>query len=166
MGDTIVLSSCWTSLVLERLPMQPRIHISPQLSTDANLYWNLLQVPSLEVFSESALIYRLSLTICTPKEDRGATIKAVVHSEFATSWIHKFAVLVKCDLMYHWRDPTYLIAKLTLNIMSGLFIRVCFTLNTLDDWLIIFVIQFTFFKAKDSQQATQNKVFVYACNSL
>ncbi|PBL04502.1 hypothetical protein ARMGADRAFT_1096890 [Armillaria gallica] len=67
------------------------------------------------------------------------TIKAVVHLEFVTSWFHQFTVLVKHDLMYHWRDPTYLIAKLALNIMSGLFIR------------------FTFFKVKDSQQATQDK---------
>ncbi|KAK0203605.1 pleiotropic drug resistance ABC transporter [Desarmillaria ectypa] len=71
---------------------------------------------------------------------RGA-VEATVHTEFATSWLHQFAVLVKRDLMFRWRDPTYLIAKFALNIMSGLFIG------------------FTFFKAKDSQQATQNKLF-------
>ncbi|KAK0192729.1 pleiotropic drug resistance ABC transporter [Armillaria mellea] len=76
----------------------------------------------------------------TEGRQRGA-VEATVHAEFATSWFHQFGVLVKRDLLYRWRDPTYLIAKLALNIMSGLFIG------------------FTFFKAKDSQQATQNKLF-------
>ncbi|KAI9448645.1 ABC-2 type transporter-domain-containing protein [Russula earlei] len=40
-----------------------------------------------------------------------------------------------------WRDPTYLVAKLALNLVASLFIG------------------FTFYKAKDSIQGTQNKIF-------
>lgn len=45
-------------------------------------------------------------------------------------------------MIRHWRDPTYTRAKLALNIVAALFIG------------------FTFFKAKDSIQGTQNKIFV------
>ena len=50
--------------------------------------------------------------------------------------------LLKRDMERHWRDPTYLMAKLMLNIVGGLFIG------------------FTFYQAKDSIQGTQNKLFV------
>lgn len=42
----------------------------------------------------------------------------------------------------HWRDPTYIVSKIALNIVAGLFIG------------------FTFWQAKDSMQGTQNKLFV------
>lgn len=64
------------------------------------------------------------------------------HHEFATPWIYQVAQLFNRDCESHWRDPTYLIAKIALNIVAGLFIG------------------FTFFKAKDSIQGTQNKLFV------
>ncbi|KAJ3748437.1 pleiotropic drug resistance ABC transporter [Lentinula detonsa] len=69
------------------------------------------------------------------------TIATTYHSEFATGWANQFVQLVKRDMLFRWRDPTYLLAKLVLNIFGGLFIG------------------FTFFKAKDSQQGTQNKLF-------
>jgi len=49
--------------------------------------------------------------------------------------------LTKRNTQSHWRDATYLIAKMALNIVGGLFIG------------------FTFFKANDSLQGTQNKLF-------
>lgn len=64
------------------------------------------------------------------------------HSEFATSWFNQAYLLLDRAFRSYWRNPTYLIAKLALNIAGGLFIG------------------FTFFKAKDSIQGTQNKLFV------
>lgn len=71
-------------------------------------------------------------------------VEATFHSEFATSWLYQTGQLLKRDAEAHWRDPTYLMAKLVLNIVGGLFIG------------------FTFFKSKDTQQGTQNKLFVRA----
>ena len=64
------------------------------------------------------------------------------HSEFSTLWIFQVKTLWEREVVRHWRDPTYMLAKLALNIVAGLFIG------------------FTFFKAKDSIQGTQNKIFV------
>ena len=64
------------------------------------------------------------------------------HSEFSTSWVYQLKTLWEREAIRHWRDPTYLLAKLALNVFAGLFIG------------------FTFFKAKDSIQGTQNKIFV------
>ena len=69
---------------------------------------------------------------------------ATYHSEFATSWLYQLGVLIKRDAADHWRDPSFIMAKMALNIFAGLFIG------------------FTFFKAKDSLQGTQNKLFVRA----
>jgi ATP-binding cassette, subfamily G (WHITE), member 2, SNQ2 len=69
-------------------------------------------------------------------------VETTIHSKFATSWLYQMVQLLKRDASAHWRNPTYLIAKLALNAIAGLFIG------------------FTFFKSKDSQQGTQNKLFV------
>lgn len=69
-------------------------------------------------------------------------VQAISHSEFVTSWLYQTTQLLKRDAEAHWRDPSYLMAKIMLNIFSGLFIG------------------FTFFRSKDSQQGTQNKLFV------
>jgi ATP-binding cassette subfamily G (WHITE) protein 2 (SNQ2) len=69
-------------------------------------------------------------------------VVATFHSEFATSWLYQTAQLFTRDAKAHWRNPTYLMAKLILNAVGGLFIG------------------FTFFNSKDSQQGTQNKLFV------
>ncbi|KAI9464145.1 P-loop containing nucleoside triphosphate hydrolase protein [Lactarius psammicola] len=63
------------------------------------------------------------------------------HSEFSTSWIFQVKTLWERDIVRHWRDPTYLVAKLALNVVAALFIG------------------FTFFQAKDTIQGTQNKLF-------
>lgn len=64
------------------------------------------------------------------------------HSEFATSWMHQMVELTKRNFLAYWRNPTYLIAKIILNIAGGL------------------LIGFTFFNSKDTLQGTQNKLFV------
>ncbi|KAI0298342.1 ABC-2 type transporter-domain-containing protein [Multifurca ochricompacta] len=63
------------------------------------------------------------------------------HSEFSTSWLFQVKTLWERDIIRHWRDPTYLLAKLALNIVAGLFIGL------------------TFLNAKSSIQGTQNKIF-------
>ncbi|KAH9077823.1 ABC-2 type transporter-domain-containing protein [Lactarius deliciosus] len=63
------------------------------------------------------------------------------HSEFSTSWIFQVKTLWERDIIRHWRDPTYVMAKIALNLVGAL------------------LIGFTFFQAKDSIQGTQNKIF-------
>ncbi len=68
----------------------------------------------------------------------GATLQGV----FAVPWAPQVAALFVRQHQYYWRAPTYLISKLMLNIIGGLFIG------------------FTFFKSKTTIQGTQNKIFV------
>ena len=72
---------------------------------------------------------------------RGA-VGATHRSAFATPWTYQVRELLRRDCRAHWRDPTYLLAKLALNAVAGLFIG------------------FTFFKAKTTIQGTQNHLFV------
>jgi ATP-binding cassette subfamily G (WHITE) protein 2 (SNQ2) len=69
-------------------------------------------------------------------------IAAAVHGTFATSWAHQAGQLIQRNFISYWRTPAYLMAKLALNIVGGLFIG------------------FTFFKSNDTIQGTQNKLFV------
>ncbi len=69
-------------------------------------------------------------------------VKATLTSEFATSWFYQTWELIKRGNVAYWRNPTYIMAKMALNIIGGLFIG------------------FTFFKASNTQQGTQNKLFV------
>ncbi|TFK72114.1 hypothetical protein BDN72DRAFT_957578 [Pluteus cervinus] len=67
--------------------------------------------------------------------------EAAFCSEFATSWWNQLVTLYQRDARTYWRDTTYTIAKLVLNIMFGLYVG------------------FTFFHSKSTQQGTQNKLF-------
>jgi len=69
-------------------------------------------------------------------------ITTEIRSEFSTSWMFQAKELFMRNVRSYWRDPTYLMAKLALNVCGGLFIG------------------FTFWKSKDTQQGTQNKLFV------
>ena len=69
-------------------------------------------------------------------------VSATVTTQFATPWIYQAGILLKRQFLAYWRDPTYLMSKLSLNIIGGLFIG------------------FSFFKSKDTIQGTQNKLFV------
>jgi ATP-binding cassette subfamily G (WHITE) protein 2 (SNQ2) len=79
-------------------------------------------------------------------------VEMIVHSEFVTPWFYQVGQLLKRDSEAHWRDPNYLMAKLVLNAFGGLFIG------------------FTFYNSKDTQQGTQNKLFVrtlnFSCRTL
>ena len=69
-------------------------------------------------------------------------VKTTSRSGFATSWTYQLFQMFQRDAEARWRDPAYLVGKLILNIVGGLFVG------------------FTFFKADDSQQGTQDKLFV------
>lgn len=51
-------------------------------------------------------------------------IQATLHGEFATSWFNQLWHLLYRGSRAHWRTPTYLMAKMILNIFAGLFIGV------------------------------------------
>ncbi|KZT01955.1 pleiotropic drug resistance ABC transporter [Laetiporus sulphureus 93-53] len=67
--------------------------------------------------------------------------KAVPEAQFATSWWYQLKTLFQRDARSLWRDPTYLIAKMAVNVCCAL------------------VIGFTYFKTKSTIQGTQNKLF-------
>lgn len=69
-------------------------------------------------------------------------VSAAISSGFATPWVYQVWELLLRNLAHYWRSPTYLMAKMMLNIVGGLFIG------------------FTFFKRNDSLEGTQNKLFV------
>lgn len=71
-------------------------------------------------------------------------VETALHTEFATPWMNQTTQLLIRNFEAYWRNPTYLMAKLVLNIVGGLFIG------------------FTFYNAKGTQQGTQNKLFVSA----
>ncbi|KAF9484261.1 pleiotropic drug resistance ABC transporter [Pholiota conissans] len=68
-------------------------------------------------------------------------VNATVHTEFASPWHRQLGILLMRQHLALWRNPTYLISKMLLNIIGGLFIG------------------FTFFKSKNTIQGTQNKLF-------
>lgn len=69
-------------------------------------------------------------------------VQTELRTQFATSWKHQTIALTQRNFQAYWRNPTYLMAKLVLNIAGGL------------------LIGFTFFQTKDSLQGSQNKLFV------
>ncbi|KAF5350668.1 hypothetical protein D9756_008520 [Leucocoprinus leucothites] len=64
-----------------------------------------------------------------------------LHGTYATPWMFQTKTLLRRQYASYWRNPTYLMSKLTLNIIGGLFIG------------------FTFFKSGSSIQANQDKLF-------
>jgi len=64
-----------------------------------------------------------------------------IHPEFTTSWMNQFSVLTKRGFESYWRNPTYILGKLVLNIAAGL-------LNAL-----------MFFHTENTLLGTQNKLF-------
>jgi len=62
--------------------------------------------------------------------------------QFATSWAFQVQQNVLRIATAYWRDPSYVLSKLALSAIGGL------------------MVGFTFFNSGDSQQGTQNKLFV------
>ncbi|KAI0728228.1 pleiotropic drug resistance ABC transporter [Fomitopsis betulina] len=75
-------------------------------------------------------------------------IQASIVGVFPTKWGYQLATLLYRDFQLRWRDPSYMMAKLGMNIAAGL------------------LIGFTFFKAKDSVQGTQNKLFAIFMSTI
>ncbi|KAH9934163.1 pleiotropic drug resistance ABC transporter [Fomitopsis serialis] len=75
-------------------------------------------------------------------------VQASMTGAFPTRWGYQLWTLLSRDLQYRWRDPSYMVAKLGVNIAAGL------------------LIGFTFFKAKDSIQGTQNKLFAIFMSTI
>ena len=69
-------------------------------------------------------------------------VAAAVTTQFATPWTYQIRTVLQRQCLVYWRDPMYLVSKLLLNIIGGLFIG------------------FTFFKSNDTIQGSQNKLFV------
>jgi hypothetical protein len=46
-------------------------------------------------------------------------VQEELHSEYATNWGYQVSELCKRGFLNAWRDPTYLMAKLVLNICGG-----------------------------------------------
>ena len=63
-------------------------------------------------------------------------------SDFSTTWLYQMTLLLQRDAQAHWRDPTYLLSKIALNIGSAL------------------LIGFSFYQADVTIQGTQNHLFV------
>ena len=70
-----------------------------------------------------------------------SAVETTLHAEYSTSWIHQTIVVAKRSAAAIWRNPTYVAAKLVLNICAGLFIG------------------FTFYKSPNTMQGIQNKLF-------
>ncbi|KAF5363146.1 hypothetical protein D9758_008368 [Tetrapyrgos nigripes] len=68
-------------------------------------------------------------------------VQTALHTEFATPWLYQVSQLLKRDMLSHWRNPTYIMAKFVLSIFSGIFVG------------------FSFYNSPFTQQGTQNKLF-------
>ncbi|KAF4611873.1 hypothetical protein D9613_003579 [Agrocybe pediades] len=75
------------------------------------------------------------------KQGRSRKVSTELRTEFATPWFFQLRELIRRDAEAHWRDPTYIAAKMVLNSIGGLIVGI------------------TFLKSKNSQQGIQNKLF-------
>ncbi|KIJ13672.1 hypothetical protein PAXINDRAFT_170181 [Paxillus involutus ATCC 200175] len=64
-----------------------------------------------------------------------------IHPEFTTSWMNQFSALTRRGFESYWRSPTYIFAKLILNVTAGLLVGL------------------TFFHSENTLLGTQNKLF-------
>ena len=74
-------------------------------------------------------------------------VAAELHTTYATGWFNQTIHLTKRDFSVHNRDPNYMMAKVMLNITSGLFLG------------------FSFFLSDNTQAGVQGKLFV-CCNFI
>jgi ATP-binding cassette subfamily G (WHITE) protein 2 (SNQ2) len=103
----------------------------------SELDWYSIWCNSKEIVGVEAAIYYIH----ADGQNRPA-LKATIRSEFSTTWLYQVKELLIRNARAYWRNPAYIFSKLVLNTVGGLFIG------------------FTFFKAKDTQQGTQDKLFV------
>jgi ABC-type multidrug transport system ATPase subunit/ABC-type multidrug transport system permease subunit len=70
----------------------------------------------------------------------GSQAQAPVETEFAMPWFSQYRAVQWRIYLHYWRNPTYIMGKVFLNVAAGLFVG------------------FTFYKEGDSVQGLQNKV--------
>jgi len=68
-------------------------------------------------------------------------VETKFHTEYATPWIHQTLVVMQRSAAAIWRNPTYVMAKLMMNLFAGL------------------IIGFSFWKRPSTLQGVQNKLF-------
>jgi ABC-type multidrug transport system ATPase subunit/ABC-type multidrug transport system permease subunit len=73
-------------------------------------------------------------------EAAGEQISASVDAEFALPWLSQYVAVQSRLYVHYWRNPAYIMGKVFLNVVAGLFLG------------------FTFYKVDDSVQGLQNKV--------
>jgi ATP-binding cassette subfamily G (WHITE) protein 2 (SNQ2) len=80
-------------------------------------------------------------------EAAGSQAHAPVEAEFAVSWFSQYRAVQSRIYLHYWRNPTYIMGKVFLNVAAGLFVG------------------FTFYKEGNSVQGLQNKVtrFILPC---
>ena len=71
-------------------------------------------------------------------------VSSGTHSEFASSWMKQLALLTHRGFVCNWRNLAYIYSKLAVCVPTGL------------------VVGFTFFRATNSLQGCQDKLFVRA----
>ncbi|KAI6026023.1 ABC-2 type transporter-domain-containing protein [Pisolithus marmoratus] len=64
-----------------------------------------------------------------------------LYSRFATSWVTQFLILTERGFVSYWRNPTYMMSKVVLNVAAAL------------------IIGFVFFQSDDTVQGVENKLF-------
>lgn len=69
------------------------------------------------------------------------TQDAEPYSRFATSWMTQFLTLTERGFVSYWRNPTYMMSKVVVNLIAGP------------------VVGLVFFQSNDTVQGTQNKLF-------
>ncbi|KZT04452.1 pleiotropic drug resistance ABC transporter [Laetiporus sulphureus 93-53] len=75
-------------------------------------------------------------------------VAAITRGAYHTSWWYQVTLLLQRDTQAHWRNLPYMMSKFMVSIAGGL------------------LIGFTFFKAKDSIQGTQNKLFAIFMSTI
>ncbi|KAK0432530.1 hypothetical protein EV421DRAFT_1500363 [Armillaria borealis] len=92
-----------------------------------------------EIWCNSADFTTVRIQEIHVKERSQPAVGTMLYSEYATSWFHQMVRLVKRDTADHSGDLSYMMAKMALNIVSGLSLGFSFL-------------------SRDTQQGTPNKI--------
>jgi len=68
-------------------------------------------------------------------------VETKLHTEYSTTWVHQTLVVARRSAAAIWRNPIYVMAKVALNVVAGLFIG------------------FTFWKSPSTMRGVQNRLF-------
>lgn len=105
-------------------------------TASSTIDWNTVWKRSFEATATAQEIQRIHHN----GRNRPA-VETNLHTEYSTSWLNQTITVARRTSASIWRNPTYVTAKLVLNICGGLFIG------------------FTFWKSPSTLQGVQNKLF-------